>query len=261
MNKLFTSAFIILLGTNINFAQVGIGTETPQAMLDVAGTVLVQGETTLQAPLKLEYIDTETVTTLTEDHIVLIADLEDEKVVKRVSLENLAAGLNIPNVNAPDPSLFSAWVSSDINLLTITLGSFGYRPLTFPPTSHNVTSPALSSTYDYYTAPSDGIYRIDLEFRLGSGLSLGILSSARLGLIHLPSGSSTYNIIAEKGFANVSLTALLNVTLSETELTTMLPLNTGDRIYFGLLPSGLNIDLLSSSQVSVNVMKVAGLPQ
>lgn len=260
MNKLFNSIIFILIGININYAQVGIGTESPQAMLDVAGTVLVQGETTLQQPLKLQYIQSEAVTQLTGNETILVADLGDQNIVKEVNLQNLSNGLGPFDLNRPNPSVYSAKVASSITLLSLGILTGTWQQISFPTASKIVGNATLVDANGTYTVPSSGVYSIGLYFRYGTGLQASLLSGTQsVGIIKRPSGNTTNAndmIIDSRNFVGITL-----LTITETEMTTLQPLNQGDKIYFALNRGGLNLTLLTSSTSSFFIYKVAGLPQ
>lgn len=266
MNKLFNSIIFILIGININYAQVGIGTESPQAMLDVAGTVLVQGETTLQQPLKLQYIQSEAVTQLTGNETILVADLGDQNIVKEVNLQNLSNGLGPFDLNRPNPSVYSAKVASSITLLNVGILINNWQPISFPSTSRIVGNTALVDSNGVYTVPSNGVYAIGVYFRYGTGIQASVLSGTpSVGIVRRPNGNTTSAndaILEYRNFSGINLAALVNITISEVEMNTLYPLNQGDKIYFALNRGGVaTLGLLGSSSSSFYIYKVAGLPQ
>lgn len=264
MTKLITSLIVVLLGTNFNYSQVGIGTETPQAMLDVAGTVLIQGETTLQEPLKLEYIEGETVTELTGNEILLVSDLGDENIVKQINLQTLAEGLNIPNENTPNTSLYKVRASSNFTLLNvgINLGTLNsWQRINFPASATQIGNSSLIDSNGAYTVPSSGFYSLNMYFRYGTGVQLSLLSGVpQVGIVKRESGTSTDTLLDSRSFTGLNL-GIANVTFTEAEINTIYQFNAGDKIYFALNSGGVSLNLLSTSFASFNIYKVAGPPQ
>lgn len=266
MTKLITSLTIVLLGTQLNFAQVGIGTETPEAMLDVAGTLQVRDETTLQAPLKLEYIvpDSLSVTQFTGNEVVLISDLSDENIVKKVSLTGLALGLNIPNPNAPNTTLYKVRASSGFTLLNLglNLGTVNsWQKINFPTGSPTIGNTTLVDSNGVYTVPTSGIYSLSMYFRYGTGVQLSLLSGVpQVGIVRRASGTTTDTLLDSRSFTGLNL-GLTNVTFTEAEINSIYQFNAGDKIYFALNSGGVTLGLLSTSFASFNIYKIAGLPQ
>ncbi|SMC78194.1 hypothetical protein [Moheibacter sediminis] len=260
MTKLITSLIVVLLGANLNYAQVGIGTETPQAMLDVAGTVLVQGETTLQQPLKLEYIHSEAVTQLTGNEIVLIADLNDQNIVKEVSLQNLSNGLGTYDLNRPNTSIYAAKKTSGFTLLSIGLLVAGFRPIDFTNANRTIGNQALfSDTTHAYTVPSSGVYEIDFDFKMGTGLQASLLTgNPGIGIVRTRGGSSI--LLDSKSFSGLG--ALLNITITDTKMNFVYSLQQDDQLTFGMTNSSvITLSLLTSSIASFHIRKIAGSPQ
>lgn len=253
---------IVLLGTDFSFSQVGIGTENPEAMLDVAGTLLVQDTATMRAPLKLEYIESETVSEFTGNEIVLIADLADQKIVKRVALQTLSNGMKAYNLNQPNPTVYSAKVTSNITLLSLGLFN-NWQPIQFPPSSKVVGASGVVDANGVYTVPSDGVYSIGIYFRYGTGLQASLLGATpRIGIIKRPNGTTGSSDVELDGrnFTGINLASLVNLTISEAEINSLYPLRQGDKIYFSLNRGGITLGLLSTSASSFYICKVAGLP-
>lgn len=260
MNQTFTSLiFVLSLGTNLNFAQVGIGTETPQAMLDVAGTVLVQGETTLQQPLKLEYIEGETVTQMTGNEIILVSDLNDQNIVKQLSLSSLQDALDIPDINSPNTTLYKVTASSGFTLLNLGLFN-SWQKINFPSGAPHFGNTTLVDNNGVYTVPSSGIYSVSVYFRYGTGAQLSLLGGTpQVGIVQRASGTTNDTLLDSRAFTGLNL-VVASVTFTESEINSIYQFNAGDKIYFALNTGGVTLGLLSTSSASFNIYKIAGSP-
>lgn len=278
MNKLITFlSFVLLLGTILNHAQVGINTETPQAMLDVNGnalvqgpttlesTLLVEGETTLLQPLKLNYIQTEAITQLTGNETILVADLGDQNIVKEVSLTNLATGLNIPNANTPNTSLYKIRSTTNFSLVSvgINLGSLNaWQRINFPAGSPHIGNQALIDANGAYTVPTSGVYSLNAYFRYGTGVQASLLSATpQVGIVRRANGTTTDSLLDSRSFIGISLAGIASITFTEASINTIYQLDAGDKIYFALNNGGLTLGLLSTSSASFNIYKISGTPQ
>lgn len=274
MTKLITSLIVVLLGTNLNFAQVGINTENPQAMLDVNGnalvqgpatlesTLLVEGVTTLQQPLRLQYIQTANVTQLTGNETILVADLGDQNIVKEVNLQNLSNGLGTYDLNRPNTTMFAAKKTSGFTLLNLNLLVTGFRPIDFLNANRTIGDQALfSDTTHAYTVPSTGVYEIDFSFKLGSGLQASLLTGGPgIGIVRTRAGVS--QLIDSKPFSGVSVALVLSATISDTRINFVYSLQQGDQLTFGFSNGGVvDLGLLSNSVASFHIRKIAGSPQ
>lgn len=261
MNKTITSLILVLiLGTNLNFAQVGIGTETPQAMLDVAGTVLVQGETTLQQPLKLEYIESETVTELTGNEIILVSDLNDQNIVKQITLANFRESLDISDSDSPNTTLYKVTASSGFTLLNLGLFN-SWQKINFPAGASHFGNSTLLDSNGVYTVPSSGIYSLSVYFRYGTGVQLSLLGGTpQVGIVRRESDTTNDTLLDSRAFTGLNL-VVASVTFTESEINSIYQFNEGDKIYFALNTGGVTLGLLSTSYASFNIYKIAGLPQ
>lgn len=264
MKKIIYSLVIVQLGVNLIYAQVGIGTENPEAMLDVAGTLQVREETTLQAPLKLEYIQGQSETEITPDKIILIADLMDQDMVKGVSLESFTEALNIPTENTVNNSVYSAKLDSGISLLNIGILVGNWQPISFPIASKIVGNTALVNENGVYTVPSNGVYAISVYFRYGTGIQASLLGGTpSIGIIKRPNGNVTSAndlVLESRNFSGINLAALINITISEVEINTLYPLNQGDQIHFALNRGGVaTLGLLETSSSSFFIYKVSDI--
>src|SRR5690606_3814264 len=177
MKKFITPA--LLLGTILAYAQVGIGTETPEAMLDVAGDLRIQEETLLEAPLKLAYIEDEEVLEFDDSHIILFSDISDEKIVKKLSLDNLRLALGLSSRNT---TIYSASNDGGWSLLNLTLLGQRWSLVNLSAADTEIGDASLFSNARY-TAPEDGIYSVSFELQLEGGVSLNLLGGQSLGIL------------------------------------------------------------------------------
>src|SRR5690606_7800187 len=255
MKKFITPA--LLLGTILAYAQVGIGTETPEAMLDVAGDLRIQEETLLEAPLKLAYIEDEEVLEFDDSHIILVSDISDENIVKKLSLDNLRLALGLSSRNT---TIYSA--SNDGAWSLLSLGIFGsgrVQGVDLSATDVEIGDASLFSNAKY-TAPEDGIYSISFELQLEGGVDLSLLGGKSLVILQ------NNAIIKQKVFDAVRV-SLLGVTLAQvpvtsTELSTLVELNEDDTLSFGVFTEGLlpiDLGLLEENKVSISIHKISDL--
>lgn len=274
MTKLNNLIWIVLFGTILNYAQVGINTETPQAMLDVNGNAIVQGPanlkstltvegvTTLQQPLKLQYIQTANITQLTGNETILVADLGDQNIVKEVNLQNLSTGLGPYDLNRPNTTMFAAKKTSGFTLLNLNLLVAGFRPIDFLNENRTIGNQALfSDTNHAYTVPSSGVYEIDFSFKLGTGLQASLLTGGPgIGIVRTRAGVSQY--LDSKPFSGVNVALLLSATISDTRINFVYSLQQGDQLTFGFYNGAvIDLGLLSNSFASFHIRKIAGPPQ
>lgn len=231
---------ILVSGIYTSNAQVGIGTDNPQATLDVNGNLKVR-----------EIALTESIP---PGQAVLYVDntVIGDAVVKKVTTEGLAEALFNEYFGS---TIFAARKSSGISLLNIGLWG-NFQPIIFDESDVTAGNYELISN-DGYLVPDTGVYLINYSFTYGTGIQLGLLSGTpKISIVRqTPSGFSEINF---KDFAGITLAGLASLTLSSADLSGMYQLNAGDRIYFGINRDGVNLGLLSSSQATVSIAKISG---
>ena len=232
-----TKKFTILLIFLFIFSngQVGINTVEPKATLDINGNLIIR--------------NTSTLTELTSEHSILIRDKSalGDNEIKEISPELL-------NNNV---SVYSASKNSSWQLLDLGLGTSWYKINLTGNTDTKIGNPSLFNS-GVYTAPSSGIYTLNYEFQMQSGVDLELLGGKRLGVLK-------NNIVWEDKDFDAVRVSLLGITIAAVPVTsstinTLVYLNAGDTITFavntgGLLP--INLTLLTDSKVSLFIYKVS----
>jgi len=109
-------------------------------------------------------------------------------------------------------------------------------------------------TQGTYTVPENGIYMVDYEWQLSSGVDLSLLSGRKMGLL-------LNNVLAEEKVLNGVRVALgpLNVAtvpVTSTNLHRIIRLRQGDQLSF-VTTSGVNVALLRDIKVGLSVHKIS----
>lgn len=244
--KIF-SALLALMAIPM-FAQsgwIGINTPTPQATLDVNGTMKLRA--TPVAPALPGY------------QILAVnknagGDLEVAEVDPQ-----LIANLSVTQVsNSVGTTLYSAKKTTGVNLLGLTFLT-NWRQIQFLPAERTAGNAVLlNSTDNSYVVPSNGTYAVGFYFRYGTGVQATLLSGGTPGVGILKTTGATTTVLDTREFNGVSLAGLASITLSESHINSLYPLLAGDKLYFGIVNSGLlSAGLLSSSTASFFVYKVS----
>jgi hypothetical protein len=178
-------------------AQFDIGTTNPQATLDVNGTLKIN--TTIQ----------ETEIDVIKDSILVISRTG---MVNRVPAEQI--------VKAALPTTVKAYFSSGgTKTLAITLGSF---KITFDIEEVD-SNDEFDVTTSTYTAKQDGIYSINAQIKISSGISV----STNFGIRIEKNGV----VIAEENYLSVVVTTT-NVSSHYRRISTTIDLAKDDTITF-----------------------------
>lgn len=244
MKTKICSAILSLIAINA-FSQVGIGTPTPLAMLDVNGTMKIR--TTPVAPALPGY------------QILAVnqnsgGDFQVAQVNPQLIID---AAVNAINTNSSNTSVYSAKKTAGINLLSLALFPTGFRAVNFVQAERTLgTASLFSDTDNTYTVPTSGVYSIGFSFRYGTGLQAAILSnSPGVGILRTRAGVAT--LIDSRTFSGANL-LVLSLTISEASLNSLYTLQSGDKISFGLTGSSLlDLGLLGSSTGSFYIYKVS----
>lgn len=202
-----TFIFYFLLHTGL-YAQVGIGTTTPTASLDVNGT------------LRVRTVSNETDNEVIQDSILVISKSGQ---VNRIEATDV--------INAALPSMVRATFSGggDIGL---TLGS-GTALVTFD--FENIDSnDEFDTTTHTFTAKQAGIYQISAQVEISSGLSLS--TNFGLGIY------KNSVLIAEQRFANATVLGN-SVSSPYRYVSTVVDLAENDTITFRVSSSALAASL------------------
>ncbi|MFP3593786.1 hypothetical protein [Chryseobacterium sp. SIMBA_038] len=244
MKTKICSAILSLIAISA-FSQVGIGTPTPLAMLDVNGTMKIR--TTPVAPALPGY------------QILAVnqntgGDFQVAQVNPQLIID---AAVNAINTNSSNTSVYSAKKSAGISLLSLGLFPTGFRAVNFVQAERTLGTASLFSDTDHtYTVPTSGVYAVGFSFRYGTGLQAAILSnSPGVGILRTRAGVAT--LIDNRTFSGANL-LVLSLTISEASLNSLYTLQSGDKITFGLTGSSLlDLGLLGSSTGSFYIYKVS----
>ena len=237
-NRIFI--LVISLFSNIILAQVGINTTDPKATLDINGDLKIRTLNTVN-------------TILTTEQVILLRDKSTagDFVVKEVSADVLL-----------DSHAYYASKSGSWSLLALALGSSWYK---INITGANDTKVGRQSLFTdgVYTAPQKGVYAINYEFQMASGVNLELLGGKKLGII-----KNNTIVWDEKIFDGIRISLDLGLTtltiaaipVTSTSLTSMVQLNAGETITFAVNTSGVlpvNLGVLTSGKVNINIYKIS----
>lgn len=244
MKTKICSAILSLIAINA-FSQVGIGTPTPLAMLDVNGTVKIRA--TPVAPALPGY------------QILAVnqntgGDFQVAQVNPQLIIDAAVNAINTSNANT---SVYSAKKTAGISLLSLGLFPTGFRAVNFVQAERTLgTASLFSDTDNTYTVPTSGVYAVGFSFRYGTGLQAAILAdSPGVGILRTRAGVAT--LIDSRTFSGANL-LVLSLTISETSINSLYTLQSGDKITFGLTGSSLlSVGLLGSSTGSFYIYKVS----
>ncbi len=241
--KKYFSIFVVFVLTNILFAQVGINTSDPKSTLDINGNLKIRSVSNLPA--------------LNSNHTVLIRDKTSttgDFEVKEVNSDFLV-------VNNGNASVYYASGTGAGSLVSLTIpGVTGWARISLLGAVVKLGSSSLF-TNGSYTAPQPGIYMVNYEFQLESGVDIEVLGGKKIGIVK----NSTI-LWDEKYFDAVRVAVvvppLINLTLAavpvtSTSMTSLMQLNTGDTISFAINTGGVNISLLENAKIKVYIYKIS----
>src|SRR5690606_6782790 len=214
-----------------SYAQVGIGTDDPQATLDVNGNV------------KIRTIPE--VTSLTNDHYILVKDqsASGDNEISQISSSYFTAA-----------TAYAAESDGGWSLLDLGISGTNWNRINLSSGDTTIGDPThfVNGTY---TAPSSGVYMVNYEFQLQSGVNIDLLGNKSLGLI------KNGDVIHEKEFDAVRVVVgvinLATVPVTSTNLSSIVQLNAGDTLTFAVETGGVDLGLLTDNKVSLYVYKVA----
>lgn len=219
------------------FSQVGINTTTPQSTLDVNGNVIIR-----QTPQG---------SSVSGYQVLAINQTNSE--VSRLDPALLSGSGSTVN-----SSVYAARkASGSVTLLSLGIFPSGFRAVNFVNAERTVGQASLFSDNDNtYTVPSTGVYAIGFYFRYGTGLQAALLpNSPGVGLVRTRAGVST--VIDSRSFSGANL-VLLSLTISESNVNSLYPLQAGDKISFGLTgSSALDGSILATSTSNFYIYKIS----
>ncbi len=226
-------------------AGVGINTTTPQATLDVNGNLKIR-----QAP---------TAASTTGYQILAInQNTGGDFEVSRLNPQLIADLATSGGTTGVAASVYSARKSAgSVTLLSLGIFPTGFRAVNFVNAERTVGSTAVfSDTDNTYTVPTTGVYAIGFQFRYGTGIQAALLSNAPgVGIVRTRNAVST--LIDSRSFSGANL-GILSLTISESSVNSLYPLQAGDKISFGLTGSTvLDVNILGTSTSSFYIYKVS----
>lgn len=146
--------------------------------------------------------------------------------------------------------------SSSFSLLNLTLLG-GYRAVSFPASGKEFDeNNEYNANTGIFTAKQDGIYNIFIQAD-----SKGLVSAAEfgVGIFKIPAASSTPTLLAEERFLSVNVKVLvidLDVSPPTRSTQTLVKLNAGDKIQFGVKLPLVTLSLLGSTQSYFTIHQV-----
>lgn len=223
---------------------VGINTTTPQATLDINGNLKIR-----QAP---------TAATTTGYQVLAInqntgGDFEVSRINPQL-IADLATGGGTTGVAA---SVYAARKTAGVTLIAASVFPTGFQAVNFINAERTVGSTAVFNDQDNtYIVPSTGVYAMGFSFRYGTGIQAALLSNAPgVGIVRTRNSVST--LIDSRSFSGANL-GILSLTISESSVSSLYPLQAGDRISFGLTGSSLlDGNILGTSTSSFYIYKVS----
>lgn len=224
----------LVMGISLScFAQVGIGTENPQATLDVNGNVKIRS--------------IPEVTSLTGEHYILVMNQSEsgDDEITQISSANFTTSA----------TAYAAENEGGWSLLDLVITGTNWTRINLSSGDTTIGNPAhfVNGTY---TAPSSGVYMVNYEFQLQSGVNINLLGEKRLGII------KNGEVIQEKEFDAVRVVVagiinLATVPVTSTNLSSLVQLNAGETLTFAVDTGGVDLGLLSDNKVSLYVYKVS----
>ncbi|MDC7996285.1 hypothetical protein [Altibacter sp. HG106] len=182
------------------FAQVGIGTVSPTASLDIDGD------------LRIRVVNEEMNKDVAKDSVLVLSRDGTVKKIEAIEIVDKA----LPTV------LKGSFSSSTVFSISLASGS---AILPFDAEDFDANDEFDTSTYTY-TAGQDGIYAISVQIKATA--SLGVATN--FGVSILRNGS----IISQNSFANVGILGI-NATPPLRQSTNLVALSAGDTIHFEVL--------------------------
>lgn len=156
--------------------------------------------------------------------------------------------------------------TGDLSLISLGINLLGstVNYLAIPSTSdatYTVDVASSAFTNNRFVVPANGIYHINYSFRIGQGVSAQLLSGNRLGFVIVRTVGSTTTVLDSRMFGSVNLLDLsgvlgltlvvVNVALTQGQISHMYQLNAGDNIRFGMVQGGLNLGLITDKSAEI----------
>lgn len=199
------------------YAQVGIGTTSPTADLDVNGTLRIRTTSTnLNESAAKDSI-------LVSDNLGNITRISSKKIIES-HLKSFVKG------NFPTTTNVSMTLSSNKALIPFSLTEFD-------------TNSEFNTSSSVFTSKQNGVFEIYIQIKASSASV-----ATNFGVQILKNG----NVISQNSFANVGISVLgigiVNVTPPTRTVQTLTQLNIGDTIQFNVTSTLGTVTLLGTSE-------------
>lgn len=201
------------------YSQVGIGTTSPTAQLDIKGD------------LKVRTTNLDTSLISAKDSVVVV----NKGVISRITSKQV--------YDSHIKSFVKGITASGTTALGVTIGG-GYKKIPFDTEVLDKNNDYDNGVYEF-TAPKDGIYQVYVQSHL---YALAAVSSVGVAVFS-KHGTDPVKLEAEEDYGSL---AILSSTVRRTQ--TLVELSAGDKIFFGGPDSG--ISLVSGSKSFFTIMQV-----
>lgn len=232
MKTLLLSIFLIFITFNLK-AQVGINTTRPMSTLDVNGNVIIR--------------DVSAVSTLSSDYSLMIRDksLTGDNTIKEISSDYFSG----------KKTAYYATKNGFLSLINLSIGG-EWQKINLTGSSNTKMGESSLFTDGVYTAIQPGIYSINYELQLESGINLEVLGGKKLGIL------KNNSMWEEKSLDGVRVSLLginlASIPVTSTGIQSIASLETGDTITFAMNTGGLlNLGVLADSKINVYIYKIS----
>ncbi|MGG5210179.1 hypothetical protein ACQWU4_14745 [Chryseobacterium sp. MIQD13] len=200
------------------WSQIGINTDAPTAMLDVNGNLrLREAEKCIEASCA--------------DSLLVRNSGGYVQTVSRDQVFN-SSGRSYVSGTGVNTTIPLVAISGLTNWLKIVFD----KELIDEHNDFNISN-------NTFTAPKDGIYEVYVQMKVSSLVSLDDLGVG----IFVKKGSAVPTLIAEETYTNVTVLTAINVSPPTRRTQTMVALNAGDQLLFGVKTTLVSLNLLSGT--------------
>lgn len=168
--------------------------------------------------------------------------------------------------NENETDMYAVKASGNLTLLDLGINLLGSAVYSLPivNTSNaefSVEIPSPQIINNSYVVPDDGVYAINFSFRTGQGIRAELLSGNRPGIIIIKTASGTTSALDYRMFGGIQLLdlgllGLVNVSLTEGQISHIYKLTSGDILEFGVVRGGLNLGVLTDSSAEISIYKL-----
>ncbi len=278
--------FFTLLATVFLSAQVGINTENPKA------TLHIQMKKDIKFPdgVILPRISGDSLTlkddTYNTDQNGLLIFVTSAANTPSLKTQNVASpGLYIYDSyfthtndtvgiwyklgaaeEASGSDLYAMKAAGPLSLLDLGIDLLGSKVYAMPivnssNSTFKVEMPSSQIHNNAYVVPKDGVYAINYSYRTGQGVRAELLSGNRPGAIILKTNNSNtttldYRMFGGAQLLDLGLLGLINISLTEAQISHVYTLAAGDILNFGIVRGGLNLGVLQDASAELSIYKI-----